>query len=280
MPSRPLLALIAVIAFGLGSVSTGHATVFDLPEGQLHFTPPDGFCSLEPDQYESDARLFDLQAEVLRSSNCLVAYVVDCETLAAWRDDPSLGTGDYGLFMLPLSNGELRRFDQLSRAAFLDEMERVYGGIGTGDIRAAIGERARQVLDDLNIGEIRSLGVLDRDDDAIYVGLVGSFDDGGSAYTLAVVMATTLLNGYPASFNLYTGYIDDLTFDDLLARQQTHAQTLVAINDNAVAGASAADWRSTWRRMALYAIAGVALGALLAWGLVAWRRRRQRDPLQ
>jgi hypothetical protein len=280
MPSRPLLALVAVIAFGLASFSAARATVFDLPDGQLHFTPPDGFCSLEPDQYEADARLFNLQADVLQSSNRLVAYVVDCEALAAWRNDPSLGTGDYGLFMLPLSNGALRRFDQLSRGAFLDEMARVYGAVGTGDIRAAIGETARKVLDDLNIGEIRSLGVLDRDDDAIYVGLVGNFDDGGSAYTLAVVMATTLLNGYPASFNLYTGYIDDLTFDDLLARQKAQAQTLVAINDSAAAGAGAEKWRSDWRRMALYAVAGVAAGALIAWGVAAWRRRHQRDPLQ
>lgn len=265
-------ALALAVLLGLGSPANGRELAIDLPAGAILFEPPAGYCLLEPESHDADRHLFEMQAQILEPSNRLLAYVIDCRALDRWRADPEAGTGDYGLFMLPLSDGAVRRFDGLSRAAFLDEMARLYEGIGSGDISAAIGEATQRVLAELNIGEIRSVGVLDRDDAAIYVGLLGSFDDGGSAYTLAVLMAMTLLDGYPASFNLYTGYVDGQTFDALLAQQKTHMGRLAAMNTDAAAGPTAGgfDWWALLRVAVLGAAGGVALAFVVLW----WRRRR------
>jgi hypothetical protein len=193
--------------------------------------------------------------------------VADCATLKAWRKGEVRTIRRYGLLMGPLDAGQFAPIPGLNRQTFLDSLERRTVSID----RALLGELSastvHRVLPDLAIGDVRDLGMMQRSPDALYSGLLGSYQHEAATFWFAGVQAFTVLQEHVVIFTLYDAFTDGTTLTRLLEEQERYIPQLIALN----AGRAPAGWQH-WTYAAL---AGAVGGALI--GLLVVRRRRRRD---
>ncbi len=92
-------------------------------------------------------------------------------------------------------------------------------------------ENVARVLPNMEIGEARSLGILYGDEAALYAGMAEKIGYDGLEFTLAVVIAMTLVKDVPISVNLYRPHEGETSFEHLLMDQQRFLHNLVGRNE-------------------------------------------------
>ena len=146
-------------------------------------------------------------------------------------------------------------------------------------------KRISQATPDTRLADSCQLGVLHRDDSALYTGLLTRFVSEGITYTMAGVMAHTMVNGYVLQYTLYENG-DEAAIVSLLRDIQPVMRDLVTRND----GDGAAVGRTIVEELAGKALGAGATGAVtgavgatvLAIVAIAvqrlFRRRRSKAP--
>jgi hypothetical protein len=125
--------------------------------------------------------------------------------------------------------------ENLDRAAFLKLIE---GAAATSDAAAISGE-ARKIIDkklqelcgntqtDCGSKGTFSLGIIDRDESAIYTAGITSTAIAGKTLSVANVSAITVLQRYPVVVNVYLPLGGPESFDALLIKAKTYVEELV-----------------------------------------------------
>ncbi len=92
--------------------------------------------------------------------------------------------------------------------------------------------RREETYPKIQVNEIKSLGVLEAADSAVFVGLFQRMlaDDGVTERTITSVIAMTLVKGKAINVDLYAAFEGSSTFENLLAEQKTIIVNLIAAN--------------------------------------------------
>lgn len=260
---RVVSSAICLLIAGGTSVD---AAVFSLPGGDIRFEPPDGYCLLAPETDQFDAALFNFHQQTQIRHNKLLAVVVDCMQLQAARSGVNRQVGSYGLLLIPWVNGEIERLSGITVGEFLDQATGAVATLDWSEMEAEADKTFDQLNLGMELGEFRSLGVLERDDDAAHVGMIMAVAAGEKVHTVGAVISMTMINSYPVTFNLYGPYHDAASVSALLSRQTGFMPALIAQNRadigavDRVAEQPPEDTHTGW---ALAALAVAVIGALV-----------------
>ena len=281
---RVAAALLTLIASGSAAALT-----WRLGDSGYSFDAP-GYCALDARGGEFDRLFLEWQQNANRGSNDVIAVLVDCVKLSALRSGATVEVGQYGIFLAPYQNGRLRRVEGSTRADFLDEAAKLaLGGMNVDSkivekrVNDALQSEVRDRLGRIAFEGVRELGILHRDDHAIYAGLVIAASAGSERHVNAGVMALTLVKGYIVQLTMYRPFVDKGTIDSLLQDQIGHMANFVFANETP-------DERATnlqrtgksgflgfdWDSVLAAAVRGAVIGGVVGLAFLAFRWIRNR----
>jgi hypothetical protein len=186
----------------------------------LKFDPPEGYC-LYPD---------DLMAVVVamhkqtNRDNVVHTAFGDCDQLRAHAESRAR-IRDFGIVMTPTATlGK-----SLTRAS-LDDFAREIVDPAQG--RESAAQRLREAVARLDLQAFSSVGVLDRDDSAIYLGFLSKLHAGTENFTQAGVMALTVVRSRMVSLYLYSDYAKNprTTLQTLLTKSKASVAAFAGAN--------------------------------------------------
>ena len=307
MPQRrsPLARTSAVLtmmttttfAIALAFVGTVAAAPFTIPVGDLtlEFDPGPDYCMLDEAAHEADRLAINQQRQANRNRNEVLAMFAPCTQLVAFREGVSMTR--FGILLTTYLKGRIQPIPGMERSRFLKIMNEQWQQAPRLDIREA-NKRIKEADDAIGtvhpdggavkmLSEPRQLGVLHKDEAALYIGMVLSVAGADTTYTVASVMAPTLVRGHHVQYTLYENG-DEATAHALLRSLQQVMRALVARNDpndTPVGGA-----RTLMDRVENVAEDSISAGvvgfasailllvpvAIVAWIRRTYRRRRAR----
>lgn len=231
----------ALCALAVAAASPASAaTIQIVPGTSMDMQAPDGQCMIEPSANQFDAAYFATMNQMYVGTNNLLALFVDCDVLASMRQGIAQPITEWTIVLLPLSGGQAVSAAGYSRAQVIEEMSKAAAGT---DMQAhldgqkgSIEQRINQTLQgSYQMGQIKSLGVLAKDDAAIYSGLLMSQTMAGVAQNIACVIGMTLINGYVVTVNIYRPYESAETYTAMISDMKSDMAGLVSANGGASA---------------------------------------------
>jgi hypothetical protein len=220
---------IVTLAFAilLAFTAAGAAEDFQFGGQTLSISPPPGYCALDPSD-PNDAVVIKRLEVQQEGMNLVPLQFGICNELADWRAGRIPVLSRYGQIMLPLSYAEAPRPLPMSRQEYLDTVAPQIPKVDAAQV-AELESKLNARTEDVQISSIQNLGILDQDENAIYVGMLGVITGGGQKLPVAAVAAATLLESIPVTVNLY-GPTDEGAFDKLVAIQKAYVADLIRRN--------------------------------------------------
>ena len=295
-------SLVYALIVYMGTLLVGfsaQAGNFQIGSDEIKFEPGEGFCALNEEKSDFDRVMIDWQRKANADKNALIAIFANCARLAALRTGEGKKFGEYGILLSPYVKGQVQKLRGYSRKVFLKAMANAIGG-GINFDEGSLNARLNDSLDPLlkrEVGKIeltdtRLLGLLDKDDIALYTGIIMNVKMGKEKTVNAGVMAMTLVNEYMVQYSLYSEFIDKRTIVMLLDRQKRISRTFVELNETLSnhikelpkkQSSSGSEYQFTsgfnWGRIVEKGIAGAVIGGIFAAvvGLFGLFRRRKKS---
>jgi hypothetical protein len=186
---------------------------------------PSDYCAIDKG-IRAERELHEVIQQINAGMNRVLVVFVECQELRSWRRGEIDALTRYGQVLTPARETV---FGDLDLSTFLGELRKVMDqafAAGLQDGRS----RALAVVPDLEVGEVRSLGVLAQDETAIYAGMAELLERGGGRLVMAGVVSMTLVNQVAVSVNLYRPYDDPASVETLLAEQKRLMEELLRRN--------------------------------------------------
>jgi hypothetical protein len=233
MTSRLVLGLMFIGVTGLA-----HADELKIDREYVNFSAGAGYCGLEARQFEYDRLLIESQRKAQLPANQLLQIFQTCESLERLRWSPQNGKiGRYGMVLLPLTNNQPTRIPGISREIALTELTKALNNgqdIDTKDITQRVNEALRDTggsrAGQVDISGAKPLGVIDRDDSAVYQGMLLTISANNQTKRLANITAMTYVKGYIVAYSLYDDYVDESSIKSVLAETKATMRDFVAKN--------------------------------------------------
>jgi hypothetical protein len=215
------LTLLPAVTHGK-EVKVGAATIV-LPA-------PSGYCELD-ESHSVDNGAIAITERMLRETR-LLAFSADCEQLADHRATKGVTPLDnLAQYQTPLSwegrplpgapEGIVKSVCQLMRA----NNDRL--------VLATASEmkvRAKQVLENVKVNEVQSIGVVGEETLACYVAFLKKFAIGDTEKTQVVVLAVTVVSSKLLYYYLYSPYVASETITDQLKQVRENVAALLSAN--------------------------------------------------
>ena len=216
------------------------ATIQIVPGTTMEMQAPDGQCVIEPSVNQFDAAYFATMNKMYVGTNNLLALFIDCNVLASMRQGIAQPITYWTIVLLPLSGGQVMSAAGYTRAQVIEEMSKAAAG---ADMQAYLDGQKGSIQQRINdtmqggyqMGQLKSLGILAKDDAGIYSGLLMSQTLAGVPEQIACVIGMTLINGYVVTVNIYRPYVNTETYTDMVADMQADMAALVSANGGVVA---------------------------------------------
>jgi hypothetical protein len=217
--------ILAALIF-LGGSASLHAENITVAGRTLSIDLPPSYCVLDRSDPAED-EMFRIMERIQAGMNRVLVVFYDCAELARMRRGESNTFDRYGQILTPIRE---QAYPGITREVYFAELTKVF------DRAFAIGARLGQenigeVIPEIQIGEARSLGVLETDEAALYAGMLEKIAFEGEEFTVAAVISMTLVKDVPVSVNLYRPYEGDASIDLLLMEQQRFLRRLVQENE-------------------------------------------------
>jgi hypothetical protein len=244
MIARPIVLLAAVLA-ALVVAPAARADELDIAGRHLKIEAIDGLCMAESDN-PADRLLYSFTDHTSSGVFRTLSIQGDCGGLERYRREQSLKVEiqPSALIQLNLMRGQEAALP-MSRAEFLETMNTAL----TSQYSAEVWELAKQsasdalvrlkekmgdAIDDATLEEQKVLGVIDRDDLGVYIGIVQKYNENGKPYLIAGVGAVTLINGLPLNVIHMNRYSGPEQFSVLTAETKRTLKQLVELNEGAI----------------------------------------------
>ena len=228
--------LVAVTVVLLPSDSPGIS--LDVDQGvRFEMEIPRGLCQVDPGGSEFDEAFFSTMASLHSGNNKQLALFVDCPTFEAFRSGRDETMSRWSMVLLPLVDGQVKPLRETTRARFIEVLARQFSTFDQAltSLSGLLNERLAEVFKDtdsaVSINEVRSLGVIDRDDTGVYSGLLATYIFDGQRSLVAGVLGMTLVGDYIVSVNFYRPFIDASTFELLLNDTRSTVHQLITTNE-------------------------------------------------
>jgi len=227
MASRMFRHLAPIIAATVCLLFSGglRAASYEVAGRSVAVELPPEYCAVD-EGIRAERELHEVIQQINAGMNRVLVVFVDCRELLSWRRGEIDALTRYGQVLTPARETV---FGDLHMSAFLGELRKVMDeafAAGLQDGRS----RALAVVPDLEVGEVRSLGVLAQDETAIYAGMAELLERGGGRLVMAGVVSMTLVNHVAVSVNLYRPYRDPASVEALLAEQKRFVRELLRRN--------------------------------------------------
>ena len=223
-PTRRILFLL-LAGIWLFRADPLAAESYQIAGRDLRIAAPAGYCAIDRN-IAAERDLHQVIAQVNSGLNRVLLIFADCGELQGWRRGEIAGLSRHGQILTPIGENAL---ETLTRGAFLDRLHKVMDQTFDNGLQEGR-SRAIAVLPELTLGEVRSLGVLARDEAALYAGMAELLEQDGRELVMAGVVAISLANQVPLSVNLYRPYRDQASVQGLLAEQKRLMRDLLRHN--------------------------------------------------
>ncbi|HKY96148.1 MAG TPA: hypothetical protein VJL84_12620 [Kiloniellales bacterium] len=273
----PLLLLLALpLAARAGEFAVEPGTTFS-------YTDRPGLCRIDAGHSQKEADLLAMFEAADGETLVSLLTLYDCpfvESLTtATPGEPALWvrivTARQGgqLVVLPLDRKEF--LEQIG-----GELETVLGGQAGPDLENVLQKAVERVNQEVaptspggfQLSKVEPLGILARDADALYAGIVGVVSLGGDQATVLTLLGVTQLEGRPITVYLSRPYTGAEMVPAQLEETRVMVADLIQRNDpEGGAGSEAGGF--DWGRIALYAAIGAGIGLIAALLLRARKRR-------
>jgi len=249
--------------------SAARADTFTLGGRTVVLEPPQGFCALDAKR-PKEAEVIALNETMRQPRNHVVLQLADCDELAGFRKGERQGFERYGQYFTPVSDAAMTLAAGYTRAAYLAAAAEELPKPDSAMLADEVAKKFRASNSD--IAGARSLGVIDQDEAAVYLGIAfGTMTVGKKTVAASAmgVVGLTLVNGTSISLGLYQVNVGADSVPDLLSSVREQMAALVKTN----AAIEAREGRFLWHGLNLDELArqGFFVAAIgLAVGLVGW----------
>jgi hypothetical protein len=276
-----LLPMVTVLAASGMPLSSPRAELFTFAERPIQLDMPRGWCRIDPKK-STDAPFYHGLEAMQQGRNQIVTVFADCQQPGAAHSGTFRGIFVTGAIMIPLQGGKIVAVPSADRAEFVAEAGRALGAVDIDKMRGELRDRfARAGAAGVDVDEIKSLGVLRKDEVGVYPGFLMPAPPPSTIKTMMAINALTMINHLPVSVVITRPADRAGTVDAMLAEEHEILRGLIAANAGIEAAApkpapraSGIDWSEALRKGLIGAIIGGAIGAL---GYVAKRVRGQES---
>lgn len=221
---KTLLFAAALLALRAGPVAADEVLfdgrTFDLPVPAQH-------CPLSR-THAVEKQYYARQERMQPKSNTLLLFNAHCDEIGQARSGRNLDR--FSMWLAIRVSPESNRVpDGYSLTSVLDELESAMPRVNTREIADGIKKRAK-AISQLDM-DIKSVGLIGRDDNAIYIGLLSNIKDPkGNSYSVAGVLAQTMIGRRIFQFNLYRPFTGRAVFDSMLIEVKKVAAEAIVRN--------------------------------------------------
>jgi len=276
---RRLSIVTVAIAASLVISSAARAELFSIDGVSIDLRAPSVFCFLSRTN-RVDRIYIEQQDEIQAGLNLVVAIAVPCADLDSVRSGGEMT--QWVIWLLAATKGRGTRMpDGYTRAEVLAELAKATPRLDTQKIVDEVGKRSKS----LGIyTKVNSIGVIDQDDNALYVGILAdSSTEGTDPVATAAVSGITMIKRRVFSIIYYKRFEDRRTYDFLLSQVKPMMAEMVRVNVSVDLSLpegmeppqpTHVNARSPfgWERVIRKAAVGALIGALLAALVMAVRR--------
>lgn len=195
----------------------GQSVVLDVPEG---------YCRLDPAN-TADAQYIDAMKKVQEGRNYIVFMFASCDGLTAARAGKLDQLADSGAVMIIMNGGNVVAVPGMPRSQFIDEASRQVAVADTASLGNELRQRSEQAGLGVDLGGMKLLGVLKKDDLGVYIGFLLPPSAGANAQSVMSINAITLVNSLPVSVALGRPVVKEGVADELLAIEQSTVKRLI-----------------------------------------------------
>lgn len=225
---RTLVAALMFAACSAASAAADDKYVVD--DVTMHLPVPPEFCPLSSNPEGN---------QVHSGGNKVIVTVIPCEDLP--RNGRGAAMNENGMWVLNALKDDATLPDDYSRQEVFDQLAASAPSIAIDKLAAA----KKAIGKEPALG-IKSIGIIDRDRDAIYMGVLATYVlEPGKPVDVASVTGMTALGGRVLSFNLNRPFKGRKTYDSLLAQVKQVMADAVAANK----GSALEEGRATARRV-------------------------------
>jgi hypothetical protein len=234
-----------LIAVGLAALMTGGlacADDFDIAGHHLKIETLEGYCAASRDD-AVDKPLYSMADALVTGVLHTLSIQGDCKDLERYRRERSLKVDIQPTVLIQLNLLEGKEGAlAIDRGKFLELMNKMMTSQysdeiwqlakrSTTEALARLKEKMGDEISDAKLQDMQVLGVIDRDDLGVYIGIVQKFDNGGKAYVIAGVGASTMINGLPLTVSRTDVYSGPEQFTAITAEVKHILNQLVALNE-------------------------------------------------
>ena len=192
--------------------------------------PPASYCALEK-RRASDALLIQGLERGNAGRNALLLAFVDCESLVRWRRGEVSTFARWGQVLATLQDGEARPLPSVRRAEMVRAVAQALPHVEWQKLTGEIEDRLAKVGTGVQLESLTPLGVVHRDDSAVYHGLMLPLVLPDASRTIvAGIVALTLVNEVMVTITLYRPFVDQGTITNLLDEQRGNIDALIRAN--------------------------------------------------
>ena len=185
--------------------------------------PPEGMC---PFAGKAEADNTRNQIKVDPHSDLLIAFG-DCAQLSAYNDR-NLRIRDFAQ-VKSLKSTAATTYKK-SRADVLKELAPEFGAPEVTTEADNAKNRVNQANLGVKMNEVRTLGVVDSDDRALYVGILIGYDNQGALRSQTCVIAVTVLRQKLIAISFYTDNSGLQEINGTIARARKYIDRMIALN--------------------------------------------------
>jgi hypothetical protein len=217
----------STIVILLALCTTGAAEEIRAGGKTLSIDPPAGLCAYDRSN-PSDALVMRRVEDQQTGMNAVPLQFGACDELADWRAGRIPVLSRYGQVMLPLTYPGAPGPIPFSRRQYIEAVAPQIPKVNAARMEE-LKVQMNAKTPDVQLSGLQNLGILDQDENGLYIGMLGVLDADGRRIPMAGVAATTLLDSIPVSVNLYA-QIGEGVFDKLLAAQKAYLAGLILRN--------------------------------------------------
>lgn len=206
---RPNSFVFALFLSAFATAANAETVKIDGIQAALEL--PNGYCKLSRRDAIENA-MYELQDRVQNGINTVALIAFPCERIKALHK--GVMSPQYAIWLMQSPRGVPTRLpDGLERRFVLDTWVKAIPKLDTNMLLSEMANRGAKEGMTLKID---STGVIDRDDNAVYLGLAGQVKRRAGQQNIASVTGMTMISGRFFSLNLYDRLENRATFDRLL----------------------------------------------------------------
>jgi len=226
---------LLITASALAEVGQGNINIKD---SYYIFNPGNDFCALDETGHDVDKKLIDVTKKMVMAKNDLIGYYTLCDDIEKLRSGELTNPREWSIMNALKIRGQVQSMKGLDRPAYLKGLlSELSDGKDIDYNKDEIENRLSKLLakslgqkgSPINLG-VQQLGVIDSDDNAVYLGLIINMTVAGEKKTNAIVIAMSIVRHYILSYNVYEEFKGSSTFDKLLKRSKKTMSQFVANN--------------------------------------------------